>query len=1317
MTPRLSRAHALRRRIVQRLAFLAVLVGILWLVAERDTQARRAPYYVLQTKGEAEVRPRVLFAVDTSGSMSWRAAEGMSQCAWTGCETPGSAQESRISVARRVIQQVVQSTQERASFALMTFDQNDAPTTTPPRCGSNRFTWVTWYGYFEWAPLQAYPGVQGAWHLCQSEIQQPYPYLRWDNLGVGSKIFSNNQTGAVPASPLIGTGPSQIQDNRNAQRKVQWFPRFMGVRAQLNATTDPGGNIMRATVGDYGTTDLARSTNVWNHDFYYWPYVDGFPHYSDTTVWPSSNGVDRGGIGSENGAIAEAKLYAPFYLNLEGSSVPSSLWGPADADAATAEVLAKTSPLVSGGIDVAGATPWASVIGQIPNTPPQSNVAGAHKSVASYLKFVTSQNTSDSCAPTTLVMLTDGIPSEGEGGSVLYQRLAALRRDLGVRTYAVGFFTGGESQINDMACAAAGACDGFSCNTPCDDQPSGGWDTCANPDDPKRGCAYLADSAEELAAVLLKIVQASLGVELPSGPGFTSNDYFTRTDSSTGQDDRAVSQTTMNAHTEYPGWKGHLVRSYCTHVDENGALLPMCVPPSPEFESAELEETFGPCPQSRVWDAGECLALTPWASRRIYSAKLDGTVYRISDDSGNASAVFVDELKTMGIVGGSDATTRANAIAAFILGKDWPGGWKLPGLANSAPVLVHRIPRHDDKAVPSVNIRDPHCGGRAMPTDADVPASLTAFARNAWSPDVGVINAPSKHYEYQEAVLLGDDLGVLHAFQYNSGNELWGFMPREAFSSAVAQAAIGPAGRGQPDKIAEHRYGIASTLNAGWVYDDRSNRVSDHRWRHLGVFGMGVGGRHYYALDLSHMSPRSPRGPVEVLWSTSSVSAAFHDRWLGETWARPALTYHVPSESISQEPDAFLVMGSGYAVNGTDQGRALMIVDALTGNVDRWAQVEAPAAGQTIDYPSNYGVAVDPAVASHCLSGFWAEAQEAYIADSAGRLYRWDVGRTSGHASDSGGVWANGGQATPAASFPACRGPSSGCTVSAGGPGDPFAFAPAVTANNRIDDASGIREDVDQYLVALISGSADDLAIDGRVGSNFHSSIYLLVDDHQGAARRHQGFSIPTGAPKLALSDIGSNPSYMRVALSDLTRTRRFRPFPTASTIEETRRFSAATRPIASPQIQVYGVVEDQGGVATPVDGNEVYVITYTVYEPPTQACDPRFYDKQTGTWYTDQGDTFAVTFRLTANSGSGFNFKTGSSDTDVDFGDGFARGLSYMGTVQLEQSGCVDGNCGAGSRKSPNLACESQGESTSIGTPTSAVMSNRFIHGFSPLE
>lgn len=1295
---------------------LALVVTLVLLGSARDSQARLDPYYVLRGLGSGDLRPRILFVVDTSGSMSWRAQEAEVQCSWGDCETQTDSRESRISAARRVINRVISQTSDTASFALMTFDQYDSPTWTPSRCsGGRRFSWVTYYGYFAWAQIWKFPGVNGTWRLCQGNEQRPYPYLRWDELGVGSPIHANDADGEIPASPLIGSHPD---DDDNAYRRVQWFPRFMGVRAQLNDDTDPDRAVLSATYGDYGNDLASRNTNVWGQDFYYWPYVDGFPHYAGYVLWPYGGGNDMAGVVGEDPSVREAKLYAPFYLDLSDTSIDEADWGPANTDEATEAVLSKTAPLIEGGIDAAGGTPWASVVGEVDDPYPLKNTEGSHRTVAGYLAFVTRETSSSVCAPTAAVLLTDGVPSPvTEGGPGLYRRLAALRRELDVKTYVVGFFQDGagiqDGQINNMACAAAGGCEGFGCGSPCDDPGESAWDTCSNPDNPDDECAFLANSTDELAEVLTKIVTATLDVELPAGPGTTANEFGVGAGGVAGEGQAL--QTSLEATTRWPGWRGHLTRTLCDHRDADGELLEQCTLPSPEWEPEEIEHTFGPCPQSHEWDAGACLALTAWNDRRVFTTSTSGALIPVSEADGRATAAFRDELQLQGLITGAQLQDQADAIVAFILGRDWPEGWKLPGLAASTPTLVRRVPRLNTEVVPSVAIRDPHCGGRRLSeTDAgSLPESLEDFAHHAWDTTLG---EGGPHYEYQEAVLIGDDMGMLHAFQYGSGNELWGYLPNPLLINVTRQAAIGAASLGQPEALEEHEYGISATVNTGWVYDDSAADEEEHQWRHLAVFGFGPGGRDYVALDVSHMSPASPRGPLEVLWSTADPDLApTYAPLLGETWSRPALTYHVPSDDMSKEPVPFLVVGSGYGEGGS--GRSLLRIDARTGALLERADVTDPAAAT---FEAAFGLVADPAVGTHCLSRFWAEAQETYVTDPSGRLFRWDLGRTTDHEADSEGAWD--GTARPVAQFPACVGAGTSCTVSPTNPGEPFAFAAAVTANDRIDDSSNAAgglppEGEDQFLIALVSGTHTDSATN-IADNTFHSSLYLLTDDHR--AEPGEGFSIPSGAPKMAVGDIGTQPGYLRLALSDVTRTRTFVPYPGAAEIVETRRFSANTRPIRAPRIVVRGVVDSTGETPEIIDGIEIAEVTYFVHEPPTQACDPRFYDPDAQKWYVDQGASFQIQFRISVDSVAGFNFSSGAGDDLVDFDDPAYDGGLALVAVEQDRDGeaCADGNCGPQPNAAPLVACDNNDPEAPTTTQQYVVpLSSRQLRGFSPVE
>jgi hypothetical protein len=291
--------------------------------------------------------------------------------------------------------------------------------------------------------------------------------------------------------------------------------------------------------------------------------------------------------------------------------------------------------------------------------------------------------------------------------------------------------------------------------------------------------------------------------------------------------------------------------------------------------------------------------------------------------------------------------------------------------------------------------------------------------------------------------------------------------------------------------------------------------------------------------------------------------------------------------------------------------------------------------------------------------------------------------------------------------------------VGQSGKGDVFTFGPAVSANNRIDDPGGavsgdIPPGIDQFLVALASGSPAEADISAP-DSEFHASLYLLVDDHS-TGDKTGGFSIPSGAPKTAVDEIGDDPSYLRLAVTDLTRTRTFTPFDGAPTYTETEAFSRRTRPIRPPRIEISGVVDADTGEV--VDGVEVYRVTYTLYDPGMPACDPRWYDASTETWHFDSGSIHEVTLRLTSYAGRGFDFSQGAAaDGDASF-ENFSTGLIHESTSQILDGNCEDGNCGPSVPTPQERACDNNQPAGTNPMPTLGLpLSTAVISGFTPVE
>jgi hypothetical protein len=1242
-------------------------------------------------------------------------------------------------------------------------------------------------------PSAAEP-VTGQWKLCGDN--KPYPYIRWDEINTGAQLtgpaqLSNGSTAALGPAPLLTQ--SQLGEPTNATRKVQWFPRFMGLRIHPMQTDDQDREDLCQSFGDHGSgpsnqlancitganalpADLAAE--VAGHDFYYWPYVDGFPGYggfnslenilyadaglngnadsnwadtldaicagfSPVPGWCATlSGTDQAkfdavvlqavdneawDVPTRLGVFADATtnnavkrtIFAPFYqgnvLNGDGK-YPLEEWFPTDQDEANETILSLTSSVAEGGIDAMGATDWSAVIGQTTSNV-QCGAASTFTNggtISNYLGFQQcDDDTADRCAPLTAIIITDGDMDEDTSTDVqkVHKSFAGLRNNRKVKTYVVGFVAAGklnalgDETVNAMACAATGGGtqQGDSAH-PClaDADVAHNFDTCKDPSDPESECAFMAADPAELAIALSDIVTASLATSVPAGAGAAVNTFGT-----TGGSADGITQTAISARTEWPEWKGHVERELCDDLIEDPAN-PGAFITAPYCTAADvpvLGDTFGPCPSSRQWDAGECLRQTDWDERKIYITDASNNLQEIYDGT-SATAAFVAQLNAgdLAIPGGPYDAASATPIAEFILGKGWKDDWKLPGLAASSPMVVRRVPEPNPLYAPSVGISDPHCAGRLLATPEEVDGGLVDFAEDAWDPALKITGGYGSHYEYQEAVLQGDDLGLLHAFQFDSGNEMWALLPRFALASAVAQYSYGGDAMGQSDSVDEHLYGMSGTVNHGWVHDPAANK-----WRHLAVVGMGEGGKHLMALDVSHMSPASGDDPVEVLWTSDDWSD--YELALGETWARPALTYHI--DELGEKPKSYLMIGSGYpdaTPTSAYQGRRMLWADALTGEVLDYADLPAPS---VTPFESNFGAVVDPAVSTHCVSRFWGEAQEAYIADPAGRLYRWDVGEGKNHESDSGSTWSsNGNEATPVETFYACEGATSPCSLSSSNRADPFLFSPAVVSLNRIDEIPGNSgdgigvDDQDQFLVAMVSGSPYDDTLDANAGSNlYHPSLYLMVDDHR--ASKNGGFNI-TG-PDVEVAP-GDDPNFMREVITNIPRTRRFLPYPgfapsgdapcpnSANWVdgmcEEEQLFSKRVRPIRAPRISVSGLNKLTGctDLNDPTTctgsvletGVEIYTIEFTVYESGVNNCEEGWYDEDNEVWYYDQGASYVISYTLGVTDEDGFDLSGG-----VGYLGNADGGLKFVDVTQNLDGDCADGSCGPNPGVPSNPPCD----------------------------
>ncbi len=234
--------------------------------------------------------------------------------------------------------------------------------------------------------------------------------------------------------------------------------------------------------------------------------------------------------------------------------------------------------------------------------------------------------------------------------------------------------------------------------------------------------------------------------------------------------------------------------------------------------------------------------------------------------------------------------------------------------------------------------------------------------------------------------------GYLHAIQTssgavtepNGGKELFAFVPQEMLGRLKDLREDPPVpGSGR-------NYGLDGPMTV-WIKenpDDTDATIESGEGDHVYLyFGERRGGRNYYALDVTN------RDAPKLLWRIQGGTGDFDE--LSETWSRPK---HSRVQIGATEKDV-LIFGGGFdpdqetsTVPGPDsQGRAIYIVDALTGQRLWWAGYDDPALPSTPNLAFNTmtnSIAADVRVIDVDRNGL---ADRMYAADMGGRLWRFDI--------------------------------------------------------------------------------------------------------------------------------------------------------------------------------------------------------------------------------------------------------------------------------------------------------------------------------------
>jgi type IV pilus assembly protein PilY1 len=221
------------------------------------------------------------------------------------------------------------------------------------------------------------------------------------------------------------------------------------------------------------------------------------------------------------------------------------------------------------------------------------------------------------------------------------------------------------------------------------------------------------------------------------------------------------------------------------------------------------------------------------------------------------------------------------------------------------------------------------------------------------------------------------------------GGELWGLVLPEHYGLLNRQRLNSPELRFPSTTLesAQPKNYFVDGPTAAYQRIDADGKIT----KAIIYLTMRRGGRFLYAIDVTQ--PATPT----VLWRRSNESTDYDE--LGQTWSRPRAVL-LDGGGLGTTP--VLVFGGGYDPNedsepptttattsGDSMGRAIYIVDAMTGDVIWQASASCTASASCKNVPEmKYAIPSDVTFVDRNLNG---KTDKIYVGDLGGNIWRVDV--------------------------------------------------------------------------------------------------------------------------------------------------------------------------------------------------------------------------------------------------------------------------------------------------------------------------------------
>jgi Tfp pilus tip-associated adhesin PilY1 len=265
---------------------------------------------------------------------------------------------------------------------------------------------------------------------------------------------------------------------------------------------------------------------------------------------------------------------------------------------------------------------------------------------------------------------------------------------------------------------------------------------------------------------------------------------------------------------------------------------------------------------------------------------------------------------------------------------------------------------------------DPITGVAANSVLGDTISAKPVYVKN---PTFSYVDAVTPTYasfvastSRQPRVYVGANDGFVHAFDGNTGDESWSYLPRFLMAGLPALANTG--------YNLQHQYFVDGSPESFDVYDATAGA-----WKTILIGGSGGGGNGFYALDITNES--SPKG----LWEFCSDSTVCtrSDADLGLSYGNPV----VGKRSSDGKWVVVLTSGLNNSTTGTGHG-FFYVLDVITGQLLN-----------KID--TGVGSATTPSGLMKMAAFYDSAASDAtfefvYGGDQLGNIWRLDMGTTTG---------------------------------------------------------------------------------------------------------------------------------------------------------------------------------------------------------------------------------------------------------------------------------------------------------------------------------